>query len=324
MDIKNFLHQKKENKKKQVMLLSIVLFMVLLISALFFFMVQYYENITYNVWDPITVEWKVISDNNFPIYTHSISNSKRSFWLISSTVNLNNFVNKTLIINWEINELKDNKFPVLQIKNIKIPESKVIIRDNRYFFTNELISFDFSKDLDLSAEKTGRNINIYYQGEPILSMETFVCSKITSTQNCEEMVMNYTKNLNEMFTTYLWYVFYKNKEKTRVSFNDSTMGYIFKTFDNNVLLNVSHLINIINSKFIMENKQDLILNNCINEEKNIRLESISNLSKEIVDENLIKIEVEWLDTDWKLMSCGLIVAILEDRSVKTNKVSYLE
>ncbi|OQB41319.1 MAG: hypothetical protein BWY04_00920 [candidate division CPR1 bacterium ADurb.Bin160] len=70
------------------------------------------------------------------------------------------------------------------------------------------------------------------------------------------------------------------------------MGYIFKTFDNNVLLNVSHLINIINSKFIMENKQDLILNNCINEEKNIRLESISNLSKEIVDENLIKIEVE--------------------------------
>jgi hypothetical protein len=42
----------------------------------------------------------------------------------------------------------------------------------------------------------------------------------------------------------------------------------------------------------MENKQDLILNNCINEEKNIRLESISNLSKEIVDENLIKIEVE--------------------------------
>ncbi len=236
---------------------------------------------------------------------------------------MNNFTDKNLIINWEISELS-NKLPVLQIKNIKTPNSKMIVKDNRYFFTNELVSFDFSKDLDLSAEKTGGNINVYYQGEPILSMETFVCSKITPTQNCEEMIINYTKNFNEMFTTYLWYVFYKNRENSWVSINDNTIWYIFKTFDNNVLLNLSHLINIINSKFIIEHKQDLILEHCVDQETNIKMKSINNLSKEIVDEDLIRLRIEWVSTDWARLECRLTASIRDDREIKTSRVSYLE
>ena len=323
MDIKNFLHQKKE-KKQKIILLSIILSIIFLFVIIIFLIIKNYKKINHNIWDQIMIEWKIFSDNNFPVYTHKISNLETSFWLISSTVNLNNFVDKNLIINWEISELKNNKLPVLTIKDIKIPESKAIIRDNRYFFTNELISFDFSKDLDLSAEKTGRNINIYYQWEPILSMETFICSKITPTQNCEEMVVNYTKNLNEMFTTYLGYFFYKNKEKTWVTLNDNTIWYIFKTSDNNTLLNLSHLINIINSKFILEHKQDLILKHCSDEENNIKTKSINNLSKEIIDENLIRIRVEWVSTDWEYLECRLTVSIRDDREVKTSQLSYLE
>ena len=92
-----------------------------------------YDKITYEVWEQITIEWKVLSDNNFPLYTHSISNLEQSFWLKSNTINLNNFTDKNLIINWEISELS-NKLPVLQIKNIKTPNSKMIVKDNRYFF----------------------------------------------------------------------------------------------------------------------------------------------------------------------------------------------
>lgn len=323
MDIKNFLHQKKE-KKQKIILLSIILSIIFLFVIIIFLIIKNYKKINHNIWDQIMIEWKIFSDNNFPVYTHKISNLETSFWLISSTVNLNNFVDKNLIINWEISELKNNKLPVLTIKDIKIPESKAIIRDNRYFFTNELISFDFSKDLDLSAEKTGRNINIYYQWEPILSMETFICSKITPTQNCEDMVMTYTKNLNEMFTTYLWYVFYKNKENSRVSLNDDTIGYVFKTFDNSVLLNISHLINIVNSKFIIENKQDLIIEHCSDEEKNIKMKNIDGLSKEIVDEDLVKIKIVWLSAEWEDIECRLTIAIRNDREVKTSKVSYLQ
>lgn len=323
MDIKNFLRQKKENKKKRTMWAIIILVTISILLALFFFVIKNYTKIIYEVWDQITIEWRIIPDNNFPVYTHSISDLEQSFWLKSSTINLNNFVDKNLIINWQISELS-NKLPVLQITNIKMPHSKMIVKDNKYFFTNELVSFDFSKDLDLSAEKTGRNINIYYQGEPILSMETFVCSKITPTQNCEEMVVNYTKNLNEMFTTYLGYFFYKNKEKTWVTLNDNTIWYIFKTSDNNTLLNLSHLINIINSKFILEHKQDLILKHCSDEDNNIKTKSINNLSKEIIDENLIRIRVEWVSTDWEHLECRLTVSIRDDREVKTSQLSYLE
>jgi hypothetical protein len=45
------------------------------------------------------------------------------------------------------------KYPLLDIQNIKDPEAKLIIENNKYFFTNELISFDFSQDTDIKVEK---------------------------------------------------------------------------------------------------------------------------------------------------------------------------
>ncbi len=319
MDIKNFLHQKKENKKRQIMILSIFSFGVLLIIILGFFIKKDQKKIVYSIWDAISINWKISYDNNFPINTHKITDKEQSFWLKSSDINLNNLVNKNIVLNWEIIDISI-KHPILQIKNIKLPESKVIINENRYFFTNELISFDFSKDIDLKAERTWRNITIYYQNEPVLSVETFVCSKITPTQNCEEMIMNYSRNLNEMFTTYFWYTFYKNKENSRVTFNENTIWYVFKTSDNNFLLNISHLINIINSKFITENKQDIIFDNCIDWSGN-QLKTINRLSKEIIDENLTRIDIEWLDTQKESMKCKLTVDIRNDREIKTSNIS---
>lgn len=210
-----------------------------------------------------------------------------------------------------------NEIPILDINNIKDPSSKLIINWNKYFFTNELISFDFSKDIDIKAERTWRNIVIYYQNEPLVWIETFICSKVTPTQDCEKMNYNYTKNLNEMFTTFLWYTFYKNKENSRVTFNENTIWYIFKTTDNNFLLNISHLINIINSKFILENKKDLIIENCKNENWEW-YENINKLSKEIIDDNLIKIEIEWFTTDQTDLKCKLTIDVRDDREIKNN------
>lgn len=319
MDIKNFLHQKKENKKKQIMIISIISLGFVLLITLGVFIRKNQIKPIYSVWDGVVISWKIHYDNNFPINTHKISNKEQSFWLKSSAINLNNLVNKNILLNWKISEMS-LKHPILQIENIKIPDSKVIINENKYFFTNELISFDFSKDIDLKAERTWRSIIIYYQNEPILSVETFVCSKITPTQNCEDMMMNYTKNLNEMFTTYLWYVFYKNKENSRVTFNEDTIGYIFRTTDNNFLLNMSHLINIVNSKFIVENKKDLILNNCTDDKWN-QLNTINKLSKEIVDENLVKIDVEGLNSNKELMKCKLTINIWDNRKIETVNIS---
>jgi len=316
MDIRNFLHQKKENQKRKF-IFFFILWTVFVIIALFIYLIHENQNkIRYNMWDQINITGTISIDNNFPINTHKIKSEEASFWIKISSINLNNFLHKNIIINWKINNLS-SKLPILEIENIREPDSKLIINQNKYFFTNELISFDFSKDIDIKAEKTWRNITIYYQNEPIIQIETFICSKVTPTQDCEVMSYNYTRNLNEMFTTFLWYTFYKNKEDSRVTFNENTIGYIFKTTDSNFLLNISHLINIINSKFIIENKRDFILDNCKDENWEW-YKNISKLSKEIVDDDLIKIDIEWTTTNWIDLECKLTIDIRNNREVKNN------
>lgn len=316
MDIRNFLHQKKENQKRKF-IFFLILWIIVLIILLFISLIKQNQNkIKYNIWDQISITWTISIDNNFPINTHKIKNDKISIGMKSSSMNLNNFLHKNIIINWSIKNISD-KLPILEIENIKEPKSKLIINQNKYFFTNELISFDFSKDIDIKAEKTWGNISIYYQNEPIIQIETFICSKVTPTQDCELMSYNYSKNLNEMFTTFLWYTFYQNKENSWVTFNENTIWYIFKTSDNNFLLNISHLINIINSKFILENKKDLILDNCKNGDGD-GYENINKLSKEIIDDELIKIDVEWNTKIWTDLKCKLTIDVWDNREIKNN------
>jgi hypothetical protein len=99
----------------------------------------------------------------------------------------------------------------------------------------------------------------------MITIETFICNKVTPTQNCEKLIYTYTNNLNEMFTTYLGYTFYKNKKNSRVTFNNQTLGYIVKAENNEFLLSISHLINIVDSKFLAENKKELIKEYCVDQ-----------------------------------------------------------
>lgn len=318
MDIKNFLHQKRENKKRKKIILFSIILATIVISVLVWLVKEQYKY-DYYIWEQIQITGEITPDNNFPTNTHKITNSEVSFGLKSSSLNLNNFINQKVILNWEIYDFS-NKFPLLQITNIKIPESKLIIQNNKYFFTQELISFDFSEDIELKAEKTGNNINIVYQDQLILSMETFVCSKVSSAQNCEEMILNYNRHLHETFTSYFGTIFYKNTENSWVVFNDNTIWYIFKTNDSDSLLNISHLIHIINNKFIKENKYELIYNNCITDEWN-SITEINKLSADIIDESLTKIDVEWFDSQQNQINCKLTLNIRNDRKIETINVS---
>lgn len=321
MDIRDFLGKKKTKKKQKIFIVVSILTVLATIIWLYFIAQKNKkQEIIIEKWDKISISWKIHQDNNFPTNTHTISSEEKIFGIKSSSINLNNLIGKNILINW-IFEKNSRKYPILDIQNIKDPNSKLIINNNKYFFTNELISLDFSQDIDIRAEKKDNNITIYYQQEPIVQIETFICSKVTPTQNCEQMVYKYTENLNEMFNSYLWYIFYKNKEKSRVTFNDDTMWYIFKTNDNNFLLNISHLINIINSKFIKENKANLITENCKTSSWNY-MENIQQITKAIIDDNLIKIEAEWTIENEK-KKCKLIVDIRNDREIKNISINEL-
>ena len=320
MDIRNILHKKKENKQKRiglVVLSAIIIFgAILLISNI----AKSNQKTTYKVWDQIHISGTIIADDNYPINTHKIFNNNKEFGIKSSSINLNNLNNQELLLNWTIDEI-DTKYPILNIKNIQDPTSKLIITDNRYFFTQELISFDFSQDTDIKAKKIDNYIQIYYQEQPMITIETFICNKVTPTQNCEQLIYTYTSNLNEMFTTYLWYTFYKNKENSRVTFNNQTLGYIVKAEDNEFLLSISHLINIVDSKFLAENKKELIKQHCTDQSW-AYLKDIKKIESQIVDNDLIKFDIDGTTDTKKKVNCKLTINIRNDWEVKNNILNY--
>lgn len=322
MDIRNILHQKKEEKIKKIRYLVFSIILVILIILIVLWIKKNSNKINFNIWDSIQTSGYISVDNNYPTNTHKISNQKNEFWTKSSSINLNYLTGKELIFSGHI-DWQSNKYPILSIDQIKEPESKLIINNNKYFFTNELISFDFSQDTNIRAEKNDKYIEIYYQNEPMISVETFICNKVTPTQDCEQLTYSYNKNLNEMFTTFLWYTFYKNKEQTWITFNDQTIWYIFKTTNNDFLLDISHLINIIDSKFIVENKNKLIKDNCKNWSGNY-LENINKLSLEIIDTNLTKVNVDWINNSKDNVNCKLTIDIRNDRKVKNSILNKTE
>lgn len=322
MDIRNILHKKKESKKQKIILFIVITIILFLIILLFLNIAESKRKPTYNIWDTIQVSGTIIVDNNYPINTHQLFNDQTSFGIKTSTTNLNNFLDQHVVLNWTIEDIS-TKYPILKISNIKSPTSKLIITDNKYFFTNELISFDFSQDTDIKAEKVDNHIQIYYQDEPVVSIETFICNKVTPTQNCEQLIYTYTNNLNEMFTTFLGYTFYKNKESSRVTFNNQTLWYIIKTTNHDFLLDISHLINIIDSRFVAENKKELINKSCINASGEY-LKEVSKISTQIIDQELTRFDIEGTTDKDKKVNCKITIDIRNNWEVKNKSLNYLK
>ena len=267
------------------------------------------QKIEHFIWEKISATGTIYMDNNYPTNTHKLSNDTETFGLKESSINLNNFVNTEVQIDWNISEITD-KYPILVISKLKIPSYKLSISNNKFFYTDKLLSFDFSKDIDVYSKKDIWWIIVYYQNEPILYVDTFICSNITETQNCEKLKQSYIINLAESFQSTLGYTFYRHKENSRIAFNDNNFWYIFTTNSDNDMLNLSHLIYIVDSNFIINNKKDFILSGCSNSD--ISMTKISEINKEILDDDYIKLSIKWTDTSWKKVSCKLNINVFND------------
>ena len=322
MDIRSFLYQKREEKAKNIRLIATIIIIILFfIGIIVLNKADQKEYIEHFIGEKISADWKIFYDNNYPTNTHILVNNRESFWLKDSKTNLNNFSDIDVVVDGNINEITE-KYPILTISKIKIPSYKLSITDNKYFYTKDLISFDFEKDIDVYSKKVWGQIIIYYKDEPMLYVDTFVCSNVTEVQNCEKMKMNYIMDLAETFESTLWYTFYRNKENSWIAFNDDNIWYIFTANSDEDLLNLSHFIHIIDSKFLLVNKKELILSGCSNDD--INLVKISNISKWILDDNLIKVTISGTDENKKKVSCKLNIDIFDDRNIVNSTVSFSE
>ena len=322
MDIRGFLYQKKEEKAKNIWLIvTTIIILWFLAGIIFLNKTDNSQTIDHFIWEKVSVGWSIFYDNNYPTNTHKLVNTGESFWLKDSKINLNNFLDIDVLIEWNVNEIS-KKYPILNISTLKIPSYKLSISDNKYFYTRELISFDFSKDIDVFSKKVWNQIVIYYKDEPILYVDTFVCSNVTEIQNCERMKRSYITNLDETFESTLWTQFFKNKENSWVVFNDDNIWYVFTVNSDDDLLNLSHFINIVDSKFLLSFKKDLLLSWCSNDE--VTMKNILDISKWILDDNLIKVSISWYDKDKNFVSCKLNIDVFDNRNIINSSISISE
>lgn len=318
MVIRNLKQKKILNGKLVVWLVGIALGIYLL-SKVFVSVVERFNQTTppdalYTLGASLTFSGKIVVDNNFPNYTHSLINIEwKKIWLKSSTINLNAYINKNIELVGKVKKYL-KLVPILAVDTIKIPDQGLIISANRYFFVKELVYLDFSTQQQLSASKSWNNIQVLFNESPVVSIERFVCSKILKSRDCTYLISDYIQNNKDTFDSYWGYTFYKHGTGFWTTFDDNQFGFLFKDISDDMILDISNMFKIVNKDFVVENKMALIKSNCQND-----FAQLASISSEWTityhDPYTVVLGLQWLDKKKNPATCRITFDVRNDRSV---------
>lgn len=225
--------------------------------------------------DPVSTSGMLVAENNFPHYTHIItSQDGKSFGLKSSSLNLNNF-SGSLEVQGTIGEIV-KALPVIEVTHIKDPSHHLVIKNNSYFFTDELLMFDFDQQPAFKVLKSGSNsIEVYFNDTRLTSYERFVCNKVVKAQNCDQMLLDIKYAATESFSSYVGNDYYRNGTGKWIAFNGNIFGYMVDPIDDERLLDLSNVINIVDKPFVIKNKMSQMETACMSgDEKFIEIRLI--------------------------------------------------
>lgn len=314
MLIRNFTGEKKKRKRK-ILLVTIIIGLALIIFNRKFtnFDGNSWPQKEYKIGDKVSVEGIIKQENNFPHYTHKLNTERQTIRLKSTVINLNTYTNKNIGIAGQVNEIYKGT-PVIDVSSIDDSENHLFIKNNKYIFGKELLLLDFSKQPNMSASKSGHDISITYQWNTIMNIETFGCTKVTSNNDCKKILFDYQVGEKDNFVSFLWYTFYRHEKNNRISFNNELYGYIFKPDSDDTILNISHMIYIIDKNFLLEFKKNLIDQYCIKDDE--KLTNIQESTLEILDNDLVKRTVQGDISWWKKSTCKLVLNLTKDRKVE--------
>lgn len=213
------------------------------------------------IWQSVTVKWYLGVDNNFPNYTHHIIDSnKNNVGLKSATINLNAY-------SWQVEIMgtveKFVKFtPVVEVTSLKLPKQKLVLKNSSYYFSDNFILLDFSTQPQLSAVKSGAEIIVWFGDKEVVKIERFSCSKILKWASCDTLRADYIKKQKDNFWSIWGYEFYKHGTWTRITFEGTSFGYIFKDIDDETIVNLSSTVKLANTPFVFANKAKEIQSIC--------------------------------------------------------------
>lgn len=230
-------------------------------------------NQTFVVGTTINFAWEINAENNFPLYTHKITNKQgNTIFLKSSSINLNSYSGKLEIFG-EIKDIRKD-IPIIEVSALKFADQGLIIKNNIYFFVKDLLYLDFWNQPQLSAKKEKKEIQIFYEKQKVSSIERFLCSRVLRQRDCTYLIEDYSNNQKENFDSYRWYTYYKHGTGLRTVFDETMFWYVFKDIEEETMLNLSTIIRIVDKKFIISNKRNTIKEACNDKgEDNIQIEN---------------------------------------------------
>jgi len=268
----------------------------------------------YTLGATLTFSGKIVVDNNFPNYTHSIINAEgKKIGLKSSTINLNAYIDKKVELVGRVKKYL-KLTPILDVDTIKLSDQWLIITANRYFFVKELMYLDFSTQPQLRASKSWNNIQVWFNDSLVVNIERFVCSKILKSRDCTYLIGDYIKNNKDNFESYRSYTFYKHGTWFWATFDDNQFGYLFKDISDDMILDISNMFKIVNMDFVIANKLSLVKSSCQND-----FAQLSSISSEWTiayhDPYTVILGLQWLDKKKNPATCRITFDIRNDRNV---------
>ena len=261
--------------KKKIMRFGLVLLVVLLVAKWVFSWVNKESaNLATlkpsQVGETVHVQGVLSVDNNFPHYTHNIVDEKwTTVGVKSVAVNLNAYKDtKVEVVGTLESFLKST--PIVDVQSVKLPDAGLIVKNNVYYFTDQFLYIDFSTQPQLSASLSWKDIVIRFGGKPVVSIQRFLCAQILKGKDCTSLEDEYLKSQRDNFDSYRGYVFYKHGENIWTTFDGNLFGYIFKNIDDDMMLNISSMIRIVNKDFIIQNKMPIIQGKCANADEYLK------------------------------------------------------
>ncbi|MFA6256198.1 MAG: hypothetical protein WC606_03360 [Candidatus Absconditabacterales bacterium] len=313
------------NLKQKKILNAKVIFRLVLVCVGTYFLIKLITGVSqrfsqnsseslYTLGATITFSGTITADNKFPNYTHSlITKEGKKIGLKSSTINLNAYEGKKIELVGRVKKYFKIT-PVVEVDTLKIPDQGLIINANRYFFVKELMYLDFSTQPQLSAMKSGSNIQVRFNENPVVNIERFLCSKILKSKNCTYLIADYIQNNKDNFESYRGYTFYKHGTGFWTAFDDNTFGFLFKNITDDMILDISNMFQIVNEAFVVEKKMNLIQSHCQND-----FSQLSSINSEGTftyhDPYTITLGLQGLDQKKNSATCRITFDIRNDRNV---------
>jgi len=271
---------------------------------------------SYVEWEHVIASWKLRLDNNFPYYTHILDVSEtEKFGLKSTHINLNNYTG-VVEVEWSIGTIVKS-LPVINLETLKLFDSNLIIKDNSYFFVDDLLYFDFADQNWFSVIKTGNTIKILFQDLLILTIERTVCNQVIETQNCDYIAGILKDKGIERFTSYLNHDFYRyGTGGSRITFNKDIYSYIITPINQETMLDISSIMSILDSKYVMTKKQIIIADKCQQDGEKLDNSKISEIHMTHNSLQQITLILKWQTTANNKAICTLTLDLRDDRATK--------